>query len=321
MPFGELAGRAMGADSCSTCCFLSDQHAQAMALATCPALRVRSTLLFRCPSQRTVMAHLPVVDSIASSAGSIGADAVRHLDVAIRGIMSGQGAVDGGSYLRLITGEQHPFGNMAVLSDANSQAASDEAVAPLLDLKVPTLVLYTTGISDAIARSLVARGFSQGAMPAMAVDINRMKPTGLDAGYEWARTRVGEDADEWSQVLAAGYGLPLGLARMFAPEALWADMTPAAGTQFFGIRHDGKLVATSMLVLANGLAGIYCVATLPGERGKGLGAHVTAEALRAAHRIGYRVGVLQSSEEGHSVYLGLGFADLGSVPTFIRMSA
>ena len=135
------------------------------------------------------MPQVPVVDSIASSAGSIGASAARHLDFAIRGIMSGQGAVDGGSYLRLITGEQHPFGNMAILSDADSQETSDAAVAALLDLKVPTMALYSTGIGDAVARSLVARGFSQSAMPAMAVDIERLAPTGLPSGYEW--TRIG----------------------------------------------------------------------------------------------------------------------------------
>lgn len=267
------------------------------------------------------MPQVRIVDSIASCAGSIGASAARHLDFAIRGIMSGQGAVDGGSYLRLITGEQHPFGNMAVLSDADSQETSDAAVAALLDLKVPTMALYTTGISDAVARNLLAQGFTQSAMPAMAVDIEGMRSTALQSGYEWARIGAGKDASEWSQVLATGYGLPLGLARMFSPEALGADMAPDASTQFFGVRHDGQLVATSMLFLANGLAGIYCVATLPGERGKGLGAHVTAEALRAARRIGYRVGVLQSSDEGHSIYLGLGFADLGWVPMFIRMSA
>lgn len=267
------------------------------------------------------MPQAPVVDSIASCAGSIGASAARHLDFAIRDIMVGQGAVDGGRYVRLITGEQHPFGNMAVLSDADSTQTSDAAVAPLLDLKFPAMVLYTTGVSDEVARNRMAQGFSQSAMPAMAVDIERLTSAGLQPGYEWTRIGTGKEASEWSQVLATGYGLPLALARMFSPEALGADMTPDANIQFFGVRHDGQLVATSMLYLANGLAGIYCVATLSAERSKGLGAHVTAEALRTAHRLGYRVGVLQSSAEGHSVYLGLGFVDVGSVPMFIRMPA
>ena len=80
-------------------------------------------------------------------------------------------------------------------------------------------------------------------------------------------------------------------------------------------------MATSVLHVADGLAGIYCVATLAEERGMGLGGHVTAEALRAAHKFGYHVGVLQSSPAGHSVYLGLGFDDVGTVPMFVRMPA
>ena len=267
------------------------------------------------------MQKSPVVESIGSCRGSIGASAAGHLDLAIRHIFGGQGAVASGGYLRMITRTQHPFGNMAVLSAADSPQTTEEAVAPLLALEFPTMVLYTSGVSEAVAQTLLDKGYGQSAMPAMAVDIERMGATALQSGYEWTRIGAGSDGCEWSEVLALGYGLPLPVARMFSPDALGADMAPDATMQFFGIRHDGRLVATSMLYLAGGLAGIYCVATLAEERGKGLGAHVTAEALRTAHRLGYRVGVLQSSDDGHNVYLGLGFADLGWVPMFIRIPA
>ena len=45
----------------------------------------------------------------------------------------------------------------------------------------------------------------------------------------------------------------------------------------------------------------------------------TAQALREARQLGYRVGVLQSSPDGHSVYRKLGFQDLGEVPMFVRL--
>ena len=46
---------------------------------------------------------------------------------------------------------------------------------------------------------------------------------------------------------------------------------------------------------------------------------MTAEPLRAARALGYRVGVLQSSEAGHSVYRRLGFADYGVVPMYLLL--
>ena len=86
-------------------------------------------------------------------------------------------------------------------------------------------------------------------------------------------------------------------------------------------RGGQQQVATSMPYLAERLAGIHCVSTLAEERHRGLGAHATAEALRAARRLGYRVGVLQSSEAGHSIYLRLGFGDYAGIPMLIRMPA
>ena len=51
----------------------------------------------------------------------------------------------------------------------------------------------------------------------------------------------------------------------------------------------------------------------------GLGEHATAEPLRLAAKLGYGVGVLQSSEAGYPVYRKLGFTDCGGVPLFVRM--
>ena len=268
------------------------------------------------------MSQSAIVTSMATLGTALGARASGHLDLAFRHMMQGQGAEVGPHFLRLVTGESHPLGNVAVVSNPGDLATMHTAVDPLLMCGFPTSVLYPQGVSDAVARSLLASGYADaGTMPAMAVDIERLAATSLPPGYEWARTGEGDDGRAWADTLAVGYGLPLGLARMMSPDRLGADMAPDASVQFFAIRRKGKAVATSMLYLADGLAGIYCVATREEERGKGFGAHVTAEPLRAARKLGYRVGVLQSSPAGHSVYLGLGFADVGTVPMFIRMPA
>ena len=67
--------------------------------------------------------------------------------------------------------------------------------------------------------------------------------------------------------------------------------------------------------------GTGSLCSLPTKRGKGLGAFATAEPLRIAHRLGYRVGVLQASDEGHPVYRRIGFVDVGAVPLYLRMPA
>ena len=266
------------------------------------------------------MPNLAPIASIAAAASTVGTVATRQLDMLWREMMRTQGGVGTEGWFRNVSGQAHPLGNVAILRDGDDPNLVNIATAPLLALDLPSAVLFVHGVGKAAAAALQAAGFhAHGAMPAMAVDIERLPPTALPDGYGWERIDAGEAAREWAHALAIGYDIPHGLARMLSPEALGADMADDAVVQFFGIRHAGRLVCTSMLYLADGVAGIYCVATLSEARGRGLGAHATAQPLRIAHGLGYRVGVLQSSEDGHRVYRRLGFEDVSDVPMFIRI--
>lgn len=261
-----------------------------------------------------------MVPSIAATRDEIGARAVRHLDTAFRVIMRPPAAEHRPDFMRFITGELHPLGNAAIVSNPNDPAVTRAAAAPLQESALPAAVLFSEGVTAEAAQTLEAMGFApHGAMPAMAVDIDAMGDTALPTGYTWARVGAGSDGSAWADTLATGYDIPVGLARLFSPVAMGADMAPDAAVQFFAVLKDGETVATSLLFLADGLAGIYSVSTLAAERGRGLGAHATAQALRAARQLGYRVGVLQSSPAGHSIYRKLGFQDFGEVPMFVRM--
>jgi hypothetical protein len=261
--------------------------------------------------------------SLSAAGPAIGRAIGRHLDVAFRAIARGATVANEPGFLRVISGEAHPLGNFALLSGATDLATARAAVEPLAAASLPSAVLFAGMEAPAeIADWLAASGYARhGAMPAMGVDIDAMAATELPAGYAFERIGAGADAEEWERQFAAGYELPPGVARYFSPVNVDADPSPDAALQFFAVRRDGAIVATSALYLHDGLAGVYSVSTVPAERRKGLGAHATAEALRAAGRLGYGVGVLQSSEAGYPIYRKLGFADFGGIPIFVRIPA
>jgi hypothetical protein len=240
--------------------------------------------------------------------------------VAFRAIARGRNVVNEPAYLRLISGEPHPLGNFAVLSTPVDPSSARAAVEPLVASELPSAVLFPgMEVPTGIAAYLAERGYvAHGALPAMGVDIRRLQATSLPDGYDFVRVGSGPDGEEWERQFAIGYELPIGVAKCFSPVAANANTAADSPMQFFAIRRQGVIVSTSVCYMKDGLAGIYCVSTIPEERRKGLGEYATAEPLRAAAKLGYGVGVLQSSEAGYPVYRKLGFADFGGVPLFVR---
>jgi len=157
-------------------------------------------------------------------------------------------------------------------------------------------------------------GFSNDT-PGMAIDLHEMNDSmqGVD-GLEILIAGDAESIRTWIKVFIKGYGLP----------SAWETITFDSWTQLgldLPMRNylgylNGKPVSTCTLFFGGGAAGIYCVSTLPEARGKGIGAAITLKPLQAAREMGYRVGVLQSSEMGFNVYKKLGFRHLCQIENF-----
>ena len=257
--------------------------------------------------------------SLESVPDDFGLLITRHIDEVFRIIMPGPGVEIEPEFLRFVTGEPHPFGNFICMSHPVSANGTTRALEPLLSCKAPSAALFVGPMGDDVHQALISNGFERhGGMPAMAVEIDRLSATQLPEGYTFERVSKRAQRDEWGDVFARGYELPPRVGAAFSG-GINGDVTEDASIQYFWILKDGKPVCTSFMFLDSGVAGIYGVATLPDERGKGLGAHVTAEPLRLAHKLGYKIGVLQSSEAGYPVYKRLGFTDFGEIPLYVRM--
>lgn len=102
-----------------------------------------------------------------------------------------------------------------------------------------------------------------------------------------------------------------------APATLFdAVLTPAVlalpGVHCYVGSVDGQPVTTALGIVDGDHVGIYNVATLPAQRGRGYGAAITARAVLDGFAEGASFALLQSSDAGYRVYQQLGFRTLES---------
>lgn len=244
-------------------------------------------------------------------------DIADHLDHFFRTVLGPDDSLRTRACFRYITGEPHPFGNFAIFArDADSADIAREG-KPLVDCGLPAGIAFLNGGTPEQLDAVGGLGFVHGeSMPVMSVTPGSLAETTLPDGYTFRQTGA-DEADAWARAVSDGYGLPLAVGSLFGADR--AESRAPGKARFFAAEHKGQLVATSLLYLHDGLAGIYGVATLPEHRGKGLGAHLTAEPLRIAWRDSYTTGLLQASEMGAPVYTRIGFRTHGHMELVLRL--
>jgi GNAT superfamily N-acetyltransferase len=105
------------------------------------------------------------------------------------------------------------------------------------------------------------------------------------------------------------------------PPDVFADYLrslPPAFRLFAAVDRDGAVRATSGSGAFGAEATVLFVNTDPGWRGRGIGAAMTAAALRAAAGAGARRAALDSSDAGARIYRRLGFESVGGTTRYLR---
>jgi GNAT superfamily N-acetyltransferase len=173
-------------------------------------------------------------------------------------------------------------------------------------------ILQRYGLLDmAEQQQELAAGLKQTGLgaPGMVADLGSMNEAVLNrapAGFVIEEIRDETGLYDFKQVFVETYEIP-----EWAGQA-WVDATLKIGIgrtpwKMYVGRLEGQPVATNMLFNGAGVASVYAVATVPAARGKGIGAAITLKPLLEAREMGYRYGVLFSSEMGVRVYERIGF--------------
>jgi GNAT superfamily N-acetyltransferase len=115
--------------------------------------------------------------------------------------------------------------------------------------------------------------------------------------------RSAEQLVAYRETAFRGFGFPVTTARLFLNERLLAF----PGVRLYSGLVDGAVVATSMLIATGRIAGIYWVATLEAQRGRGYGEALTWAAMAGGGELGCATASLQASKLGRPVYARMGF--------------
>jgi GNAT superfamily N-acetyltransferase len=144
-----------------------------------------------------------------------------------------------------------------------------------------------------------------GRQRAMILDLDRIEFELADE-LDWKQS---DDAAVLALLNEQAYGLPAG---EFA--AAIAGLSGRAELYF--AREQGELAACLAAIDEGGDCGIYCVATRPSSRRRGLASALMRHALADAQGRGCTTSSLQASPLGVSVYTHLGYRDRGALETW-----
>ena len=117
-----------------------------------------------------------------------------------------------------------------------------------------------------------------------------------------------------------GYPMPEIQGKMNADITVEIGYHPDNEMKFYMGYLKGEPVATAFIMLAGGVVGLYGVVVLPEARGRGIGTEMSLYPLRLARSMGYKIGVLDATQQGIGIYRRIGFEEVATPKMYIYAS-
>jgi len=211
---------------------------------------------------------------------------------------------------------------VAMLNGVSAERADADpaTVARLLDqvaeTGLPHSLQLRPGASPALAGLAQARGMIQDrdsplmvlpdpARRGPAQHLDRLKIRELSPG----------ETEPHVVVAAAGFEAPEEIIRQ-----LITPLRNDPGIRFYVGEADGRPVTTGMGVTIGNFVGVFNITTVPGDRGHGYGAAITARVVSGGYAAGASWSWLQSSPAGYHVYERLGYRTIESWQVWVSES-
>lgn len=214
-----------------------------------------------------------------------------------------------------ISGLPFELGNgvvRAAFTTADVDAKIEEVTRHFKERNVPAAWLVGPSSQPAdLGSHLEAAGWIRDdEAPGMAIDLLALREDNpLPPALVIKEVSDGEMLKQWIRTMTVGSGIPDSVQNILLDLCARYGFVRVPSVSYYLGLLDGEPVATSLLFMAGGVAGIYDVATLPDARGRGIGTALTVAPLLAARAKGYRSGILQSTQMGLNVYRRLGFQE------------
>lgn len=162
-----------------------------------------------------------------------------------------------------------------------------------------------------LSKVLESKGFKLAfRTPGMFLDLEKFENTKKhDSPHKIMRVSNVEQLSQWIIPGKEGFGLSDSVVNAYFELFKSKGFDSQLPWKLFVGMVDEVPTTCVRLFCANGVAGIFHVATVPSARGNGYGTEITVAALKAAKELGYKLAVLASSPAGYNVYYRLGFRD------------